>query len=307
MKQVMKEQIALTGATGWMADFGEALPYDTHLSSGEPTKTYHNRYPEAWAQLNRELINEIGLGEEAVFFNRSAYTCSPAHATLFWEGDQTVSWDEHDGLKSGIIGLQSSGFSGFAFNHSDIGGYTTITSPIKDYHRSEELLLRWMEANAFSVIYRSHEGNDPDKNVQVYSNERTLRHFDRMARVYVAWRDYRKELVQEASDTGLPVVRHPFLHFPADSEIQAMNGQQFMVGDQFMVAPVVEPGQDNRRCYLPDGEWVHVWSGETYGTEDAGGWHDTAAPLGEPPVFYRAGSAAGQTLAQNLAAEGLLR
>jgi len=258
IKEVMKEQIVLTGATGWMADFGEALPYDTQLSSGEPTRTYHNRYPEVWAQLNRELIEEIGLGDEAVFFHRSAFTRSPAYATLFWEGDQTVAWDRHDGLKSAIIGLQSSGFSGFAFNHSDIGGYTAITSAIKNYHRSEELLLRWMDANAFTVVFRSHEGIDPDKNVQVYDNERTRGHFDRMARVYVAWADYRKALVREASNTGLPVVRHPFLHFPDDTEIQGMNGRQFMVGDELMVVPVTQPDRATWRCYLPAGEWVHV-------------------------------------------------
>lgn len=62
--------------------------------------------------------------------------------------------------------------------------------------RSEELLLRWMELSAFTPVFRTHEGNLPDKGAQVYSNERTLAHFGRMARVYVAWDFYRQQLMQ---------------------------------------------------------------------------------------------------------------
>lgn len=306
MKEVMREQVQATGVSGWMADFGEALPYDTTLHSGESTSTFHNRYPEEWARLNRELIQELGMEHEAVVFHRSAFTRSPRFATLFWAGDQNVTWDAHDGLQSSLIGLQSGGFSGFAFNHSDIGGYTTISSVIHNVHRSEELLLRWMEANAFTVVFRSHEGNDPEKNVQIYSNERTRRHFDRMARVYAAWAFYRKQLVREAAETGLPVVRHPFLHFPEDRTVQGLGGAQFLVGSELMVAPVLEAGTTEVRCYLPAGSWVHVWSGRTIEAGTVGRWESIAAPLGEPPVFYRSGSAVGARFVEALRAADLL-
>lgn len=68
-----------------------------------------------------------------------------------------VSWQANDGIKSSVTGLLSSGLSGFAFNHSDIGGYCTVDMPIIRYRRSEELLMRWMELNAFNVVFRTHE------------------------------------------------------------------------------------------------------------------------------------------------------
>lgn len=68
-----------------------------------------------------------------------------------------VSWQANDGIKSAVVGLLSSGLSGYAFNHSDTGGYCTVNLPFIKYQRSEELLLRWMELNAFTTVFRTHE------------------------------------------------------------------------------------------------------------------------------------------------------
>ena len=306
MKGVIKEQVIGAGAKGWMADFAEALPYNSVLNSGEPASSFHNHYPEVWARLNREAIEEAGLGGEAVFFTRAAYTRSPGYSTLFWEGDQVVSWDRNDGIKSAVTGLLSSGLSGFSFNHSDIGGYTTISNPIMNYHRSKELLMRWMELNAFTTVYRTHEGNLPEANVQFYTDEDTLKQFSRFAKVYAAWQPYRSQLIQEASASGLPVVRHPFIHYPTDPEIYGIQYQQFMVGSEFMVAPVLDEGQTKVRLYLPAGEWVHLWSGQRYGDLNKGMYVEVEAPLGKPAVFYRSGSAVGEKFVTDLKAAGLL-
>ena len=74
MKGILRGKIELLGISGWMADFGEGLPYDAVLSSGESAAGYHNRYAEEWARLNREAIREAGHGDAAVFFSRSGYT-----------------------------------------------------------------------------------------------------------------------------------------------------------------------------------------------------------------------------------------
>lgn len=41
---------------GWMADFGEYLPFNGKLASGEDPVLAHNRYPEDWAALNRRVL-----------------------------------------------------------------------------------------------------------------------------------------------------------------------------------------------------------------------------------------------------------
>jgi alpha-glucosidase len=305
IKEIIKEELIGKGASGWMADFGEGLPYDAVLSSGADPKTYHDRYAEEWARVNREAISEAGRGDDVVFFNRSGYTKSPRYATLFWVGDQLVDWDEHDGIKSAVTGLLSSGLSGYSLEHSDIGGYTAIDNPLLQYHRSKELLLRWIELGAFTTVFRTHEGNIPEVNHQFYSDEETLRHFVRFAKIYAAWKPYRVQLVMEASETGLPVIRHPFVHYPHDPEVLGLR-YQFMVGTGLMVAPVLDPDTDIVEVYLPAGKWVHLWTGETHGSPQQGVYEKVPAPIGEPAVFYTDGSEAGMRFRVELGRRGLL-
>ncbi|HLT28810.1 MAG TPA: alpha-glucosidase [Myxococcaceae bacterium] len=303
LKEVLREQVLAVGASGWMADFGEALPFDSVLHDGTPLEV-HNRYPELWARLNREVLDEEGR-DDVVFFMRAAYTRSPRYASLFWLGDQLVSWDDSDGLASAVTGLLSGGLSGFTLNHSDIGGYTTIDNPLQNYHRSPELLMRWAEFAAFTPVYRSHEGNIPDRNAQPWDDE-VIAHFARMAKVYRALAPYRATLMEEAASTGRPLNRALFLQYPNDPVAERLRNEVFLFGSELLVSPVVTPGAKDVRVWLPRGSWVHLWSGEIRDGGDAGRWHTVDAPLGEPAVFYPAGSEVGEALRVALEAEGLL-
>ncbi|MEC7946221.1 MAG: alpha-glucosidase [Myxococcota bacterium] len=301
LKDVLRDQVLGVGVSGWMADFGEALPFDAKLHDGSDAATYHNEYPEAWAQLNREVVAEAGLEGEVAFFVRSGFTRSPGHSTLFWLGDQLTSWRAEDGIRSAVTGLLSSGFSGFSQNHSDIGGYTTTAIPgfpfkipFLDHRRSRELLWRWIELNAFTAVFRTHEGNQPGRNYQIDGDGETLAHFARFARVYAALGAVRIRLGKEAAATGLPVVRHPWMVFPDDPQAASL-AWQFMLGDALMIAPVLDPGVETVDIYLPRGQWQHLWSDTTVEVEN-GGWFRASSPLGAPAVFFRAGDPAGLAL-----------
>lgn len=312
VKEVIKDELIATGASGWMADFGEALPFDAELYQGRDAAVFHNEYPEAWAQVNREAIQEAGLDDEVVFFMRSGYSRSPQHNTLFWMGDQLTSWSREDGIKSTLIALLSSGLSGFSLNHSDIGGYTATTMPrlpLKlpgvSFTRSRALLHRWIELNAFTSVYRTHEGNQPDRHYQIDGDEETLAHFARFARVYAALAPYRIELGREASERGLPVVRHPWLHYPDDPQALTLE-LQFMLGPDVMVAPVLDQDRSRVSLYLPAGSWSHLWTGETCERSE-GQWYSVAAPPGAPAVFCRAGSEVYKELKARLEESGDLQ
>jgi sulfoquinovosidase len=115
------------------------------------------------------------------------------------------------------------------------------------------------------------------------------------------------KLVEEAAETGLPVVRHPFVHYPDDPEVYGLD-YQFMVGSEFMVAPVLGPGEDTVEVYLPAGRWVHLWSGKEYGSEEVEGVYQAVpAPIGEPAVFYKEGSDAGRRFREELERRGVLQ
>ncbi|XP_043718657.1 sulfoquinovosidase-like [Telopea speciosissima] len=315
-KKILQEMVD-DGVRGWMADFGEGLPLDVSLYSGEDPVSAHNRYTELWARINREFVEEwkstrVGKEKEdskeaLVFFMRAGFRESPKWGMLFWEGDQMVSWQANDGIKSAVVGLLSSGISGYAFNHSDIGGYCAVNLPIIKYRRSEELLLRWMELNAFSIVFRTHEGNNPSINSQFYSNDRTLSHFARFAKVYKAWNFYRIQLMKEATQKGLPICRHLFLHFPKDDFVHKLTYQQFLVGTEILVVPVLDKGEKEVKVYFPVGEgcsWQHIWTGKLFTKE--GVEVRLEAPIGYPAIFVKFGSPIGETFLKNLRDFGIL-
>mmetsp|Transcript_41042 Transcript_41042/g.113021 ORF Transcript_41042/g.113021 Transcript_41042/m.113021 type:complete len:799 (-) Transcript_41042:96-2492(-) len=309
LKAIIKDNVIGAGASGWMADYAEALPFDAVLHGQQDAAQYHNEYPIEWARLNREVIVEAGLEDDVLFFTRSGYHTSPGSTTCFWLGDQLTSWRQEDGIKSVVTGLVSSGLSGFSLNHGDVGGYTCtyilpVYIPGVSYNRGKELLLRWIELSAFTAIFRSHEGSKPAKNHQITDDPETISQFARFARIYGALAEYRAQLCEEAAERGLPLVRHPWLHYPSDPQVRNLK-HQFMLGPDFMIAPVLDKGSDTVRLYLPQGSWVHLWSGATLDLEArGGGWLKCHAPIGAPPVFYTEDSAAGRAVAGILAAAG---
>lgn len=114
-------------------------------------------------------------------------------------------------------------------------------------------------------------------------------------------------VVQEAASTGLPVCRHLFLHYPADPNVHRLVYEQFLVGDQILVAPVLDPGTSRVRVYLPGGQtWEHVWSGRTFAATTSGEFVVIDAPLGLPAVFVRGGSEVGHRFRENLREQGVL-
>lgn len=299
IKDIIKDEMIGKGLRGWMADFAEAMPFDIELKNGESPETYHNKYAEEWVRINREAIDEAGYSDSIVFFARSGSAKSPKYASLFWQGDQVVNWGKNDGIKSAVTGLLGAGLSGFSFNHSDIGGYTSIGAlGVILLQRSQELLFRWMEMSAFTTVFRTHEGLGPDKNYQVYQDSVTAKHFARNAKIYVAWNFYRKQLVQEAHEKGWPVCRHMFLEFPSDANTYNLSFEQFMVGSELLIAPVLYPGSSSVEVYLPAGNWVDVWTQKVYNS--LGQKYTIYNLKNKAAVFYPHGSKVGEQFKQNL-------
>jgi sulfoquinovosidase len=290
-EEVIGRNLIDFGLSGWMADFGEYLPVDVRLASGEDGALAHNAWPVLWARVNSEAVARRGQTGETVFFMRAGFSGVQRHCPLLWAGDQSVDFSRHDGLQTVICAALSSGLLGNAYHHSDIGGYTSLFGNI----RSAELLQRWAEMAAFTAVMRSHEGNRPRDNLQIDEDPAVLAHFARMTRIHRHLAPYLRALADEAAATGLPLQRPLFLHFeedPAAYESQT----SYLLGPDLLVAPVIAAGERDRRAYLPKGvDWRHVWSGHTF----AGGRHAAvAAPLGQPPVFHRLDSRWGALFAE---------
>ena len=281
-KGVIKTNLIGLGFRGWMADFGEYLPADA-VCHGGSGRELHNAWPVLWARCNREAVEEAGKLGECVFFMRAGFSGSQKWSTLTWAGDQNVDWSEDDGLPSVITAALSLGMSGFGLHTCDTGGYTTLFR----LHRDEELMLRWLEFSCFTPVMRTHEGNRPDSNIQLYDSERLLSAAARLTRIHDALLPYLKRCVEENARTGLPVMRPLFFLAPEENRAWDHRLYSYLLGNDLLAAPVVEPGADSRTLWLPEGEWVHLWTGERY----PGGEHTVPAPIGMPPVFRRADAA----------------
>ncbi|QYU68834.1 alpha-glucosidase [Leptolyngbya sp. 15MV] len=283
-EEVIGKRMLDFGLDGWMADFGEYLPVDLCLYDGDPMQE-HNRWPVRWAEVSRRAIASRGREGDVLWFMRAGHTGVQAHCPLLWAGDQSVDFSRHDGIGTVVTAALSAGLVGNAFSHSDVGGYTSLFDNV----RSEELMLRWYELGAFSPVMRTHEGNRPEHNLQIDSSPRLLAAFARWSHVHRALAPWVARLVDEAVENGWPAQRALFLHYPDDRETFTIQ-DQFLYGEDLMVAPVIVEGAVSRRVYLPGSGsevWRHVWSGEDWRP----GWHDVPAPIGTPPVFYRRDSA----------------
>ncbi len=281
IKEVIKDRMIGAGLSGWMADFGEYLPTDAVLFSGEDAAKVHNRWPALWARVNREAIEETDKLGEIFFFTRAGFTGTVKYSTLMWTGDHHVDWSRDDGLPSTIPAMLSMACSGFGLSHTDIGGYTTLF----DMKRSKELFMRWAELGAFTPLMRNHEGNRPSDNVQFDYDAEVLEHFARMGKIHKRLAPYLKKVVSETAQRGLPAVRPLFFNYDNDDYTFMIN-DEYLLGPDLLVAPVLAEGQKNRKVYLPDDKWIHFWTKSEYKK----GTFLIKAPLGYPPVFYRKSS-----------------
>lgn len=276
-ERIIGQEMLDFGLSGWMADFGEYLPTDVRLFDGSDPMEAHNRWPVLWAKVNADAISSRGKTGDATFFMRAGFSGVQAYCPLLWAGDQCVDFSRHDGINTVLTGALSSGLLGNAYHHSDLGGYTSLHGVV----RSADLMHRWIDMAAFAPVMRSHEGNRPADNLQLDSSAEFLTHFARMSQVHARLAPYVRALSGEAVATGLPLQRPLFLHYdnPAYYDVQ----DQYLYGADMLVAPVVEADRTERDVILPEGEWVHLWSGAPY----TQGTHAIAAPYGQPPVFTR--------------------
>ena len=277
-KGLIKNNMIGIGLSGWMADFGEYLPVDCVLHSGEDPYEMHNRWPAIWAKLNNEAIAEAGKEGEVFFFTRAGHTETIKYSHLMWNGDQHVDWSLDDGIAAVVPATLSLAMSGYGMAHSDVGGYTTMK---KRLARDKELLLRWEEMNAFSPLYRFHEGNQPAMNVQFDADEELYNQLEKFTNTHVRLKGYIKELVDENVNKGTPVMRPLFYHY--DEPRAYTESLEYLLGRDILVAPVIDKGETTKTVYLPEDEWVHLYSGKEFD----GGMVIVGAPIGEPPVFIR--------------------
>ena len=275
------------GFDGWMADYGEWLPVDGKLASGEPGDAVHDVYPRLWQQLSSDVLGARADGVDRLAFVRSGYSGSqPIPHQVVWGGDQTTDFDPGDGLPSALPIMIGLGVAGMPYVGTDVGGYiSTNTHP----PATKELFFRWSVLGALSPIMRTHHGSNPMMNWRFDSDAETLAHWKRWATVHTKLYPYLQAIASEAAADGAPMVRQLALEFPGDATAWT-TADEYLLGPSLLVAPVVTEGAVDRSVYFPAGRWLPLFASQPVAAVVGPASADVPAPLGELPLYAPAGT-----------------
>jgi alpha-glucosidase len=260
----------------------------------------HDVYGMENSRATYEGLKTLDPGVRPFVLTRATYAGGQRYAAT-WTGDNTSSWNH---LRMTTPMLENLGLSGFAFAGADVGGFAGTPPP--------DLLTKWLEVAAFQPIDRDHtELGTGDQEPWVGGPEQ-----EAIRRRFIETRyrlmPYLYTLAEDASRTGLPMVRPLFLEFPdaapdkhpIDIDISAAG--EFLLGRDLLIAAPAFPGElDRYQVEFPSQDWYDYWTGEKVSqpaTIDAHtGPTETAAnqvqlkttiqpALDTLPVFARGGS-----------------
>lgn len=253
------------GVDGFKLDAGDAEYFrPDFVTHGRITP---NRYTDLFAGLGRHFeINEL----------RVSWLAQP-WGLVERLRDKSSDWSLATGIGSIVPHGLAVSLIGYPFFCPDIigGGLDTSFKDPNFAGMDEELFVRWTQASAFMPMmqfsYAPWRLSEPSRELAL---KYALIHRDLAGYIY--------SLALRAREDGTPIVRPLFWRNPEDERTYTIR-DQFLLGDRFLVAPVLEKGARSRAVYLPSGLWKDFWSGKIY----AGGrdLEDYSAPLETLPVF----------------------
>jgi alpha-D-xyloside xylohydrolase len=255
------------------SDFGEQVPDDCVAHNGDTGRRLHNVYPLLYNRCEYEATERYA-GTPAMVWGRAGWTGAQRYP-IQWGGDPQSDWE---GMCASIRGGLAWGLTGVPFYATDIGGFYGSKQP------DAELYLRWLQWSVFSSHMRVHGIGPREPWAFGPAVERIAK---RWLRFRYRLLPYLMAMCDEASTTGLPVMRAMCLAFPGD-RLGWPFEEQFMCGDCLLVAPVKRSG-GTVDVYLPRGDdWIDLESGACH---TGGALLRMQVPLDVLPHFGRVGYA----------------
>lgn len=252
-----------------------------------------NIYPVEYAKTFYEGMEKEGQ-ENIVNLLRCAWAGSQKYGALVWSGDIASSFSS---MRNQLAAGLNMGMAGIPWWTTDIGGFHG-GDPNDPAFR--ELFVRWFQWGTFCPVMRLHGDREPrqpqygttggaaccsgaDNEVWSYGEE-VYKICEKYMRMREEMRDYTRELMREAHETGAPVMRTLFYEFPEDPVCWEAE-DEYMYGSRYLVAPILEAGAKSRKVYLPAGCcWKLQETEEIY---EGGSWVDVLAAIDTMPVFIR--------------------
>ena len=275
---------AESGVSGVWNDMNEpavfedgTFPMDVrHDYDGHPCshRKAHNVYGMQMARATHDGQKKAQPDKRPLTIARSGYAGMQRY-TAVWTGDNVATWDH---LRIANTQMQRLASSGISFSGSDVGGFIGTPKP--------ELYLRWIQLAVFHPFFRTHSSGDHgDKEPWVFGTKYT-----NLVRQFIEFRyqllPYIYTAFWQHSQRGTPFLKSLVMVAQDDPETH-FREDEFIVGDNLMVCPVVEEGATERLMYIPKGSWYFYWDNECY---EGPGETKILTPLHQVPLFVRAGT-----------------
>lgn len=269
--------------------------FDNYRYYAGPALQCTNIYPLMYVKGFYDGLKSVGE-TEVLSLVRCAWAGSQKYGALTWSGDIHSSFRAmREQLQAGL----NMSVAGIPWWTSDIGGF--LGGDISD-PKFRELLVRWFEWGAFCPVFRMHGERSPwhEREEEFINGIRQLTsgqdnevwsfgedNFE-ILKKYLFLRErlrpYIRECMDEASLSGMPVMRPLFFDFYKDKTAWEIE-DEYMFGPDILVAPVMEENTSERKVYLPEGA---IWTDANTKKAYSGGQNVTVpAPLDIIPVFIR--------------------
>ena len=270
------------GIDGFKTDGGEhAWGSELVYLDGRRGDEKNAAFPVGYAAAYGALLESAG--KAPVTFSRAGFTGSQAHGA-FWAGDENSTWDAFRwSMNAGL----SAASCGIVYWGWDIAGFS---GEIPD----AELYVRAAQASTFVPIMQYHSefnhhrtpsrDRTPWNMAERTGDDRVIPVFRRYARLRERLVPYLAAAAATTVATDRPLMRPLYFEWPDDPAVWAAP-TQWLLGDDLLVAPVLEPGIDRLAVYLPAGTWHDVWTGEAV---EGGRTLTVPVPFDRIPVFARA-------------------
>ena len=262
----------------------------------EPTQIYadgrtgrevHNEYPVLNLRLYHDILQEARGAGDFVVKARAAYSGAQQYG-ITWGGDIPGSLNLGTGpgtdlgLRTAIIALQRAAFLGFAFWGTDTGGYYQF--------KQRDVFARWLEFSAFCPLMEIGGGGTHapwDMPTEPHYDDEMIAIYRRYTRLHHDLIPYTMRYAELAARTGMPIAR-PLVFAYADDAAVRDRWDEYLYGDDLLVAPLWRDGDRMREVYLPAGAWEDFWDRSR--RFDGPATVTADAPLDRIPVFVRAGA-----------------
>ncbi len=268
------------GVDGFKTDGGEMVwGQDLVFADGSSGLEQRNRYLGDYISAYYQFARANG----GITFSRAGYTGAqtyPAH----WAGDERSTWDA---FKRSMLAGLSAGMSGIIFWGWDMAGFSGEVP-------SAELYVRSAQMAAFCPIMQYHAESKAEFNqdrtpwniAERSGDPRALTLYAFYARLRMALLPYFVAEAAHCVEARTPLMR-PMLLDHADDPAACGLWDQYRLGRDLLVAPVITEGATERQVYLPDGRWWHLLEERWY---TGGTSVQVQAPLDSIPVFVRNGA-----------------